>query len=329
MDVSYTIPLKRAWARARHILFQPFRLDVWATLGFSAFLSEYLGGDMGGGGNFQSHGKGPVGHVIHGAWRFLHGPLQLGLVAILIFLAFVVGVLLLWVSCRGKFIFLDNVAHHRTTIAEPWRRFKRQGDSLFVWYLGFWFLVIAAVILLSLPFLGTLALVWSESDFRLPALGALLVLGLVLLPVILAMIYVRILLHHFVVPLMHRYDLTATAAWGRFLPLLRREAGHFIAYGIFLMALWFAVMIACMTAGIATCCVGFVVLALPYVSSVVLLPVLVTFRAIGPEFLAQFGPEFAVLPALVPATGSDPAGTNPSSTAATSENPSPPQPGAS
>jgi hypothetical protein len=63
--------------------------------------------------------------------------------------------------------------------------------------------------------------------------------------------------------------------------------------------------------GFSTCCIGFILFGLPYVSSLVTLPVLVTFRGLGPEFLAQFEPELSVFgaetaapaPAPPPAAG--------------------------
>jgi len=59
-------------------------------------------------------------------------------------------------------------------------------------------------------------------------------------------------------------------------------------------------------AGALTCCALFLVLAIPYVGTVVLLPVYVTARAFGPEFLAQFGPEFETWPAADPAPDPEP-----------------------
>ena len=45
-------------------------------------------------------------------------------------------------------------------------------------------------------------------------------------------------------------------------------------------------------AGLATCCVGLILLDLPYVGALLLLPVTVTLRYFDLEFLAQFGPDF-------------------------------------
>ena len=120
----------------------------------------------------------------------------------------------------------------------------------------------------------------------------------------------------FVVPIMYRHGLNVTAAWGRFLTLLREHLWSFIGYGVIVFMLWVAVTGLVLFAGLSTCCVGFVLLMLPYVGQVVLLPVLAGFRALGPEFLAQFGPEYdafalapaAVAPAPAPGPTAPPAG---------------------
>lgn len=43
---------------------------------------------------------------------------------------------------------------------------------------------------------------------------------------------------------------------------------------------------------VVTCCVAGCLMAIPYLGTVLLLPVTVFFRGVGPEFLRQFGGEF-------------------------------------
>ncbi len=52
--------------------------------------------------------------------------------------------------------------------------------------------------------------------------------------------------------------------------------------------------------GFATCCLGFLLLAIPYVGTVLLLPLLVAYRYLSLEFLAQFDPSLDVF--AVPST---------------------------
>jgi uncharacterized RDD family membrane protein YckC len=85
-------------------------------------------------------------------------------------------------------------------------------------------------------------------------------------------------------------------AWSVFLKLFSRRAGHFLLYGIFIFVLIIMVVIAVIIFGFVTCCIGFLLLIIPYVGSVVLLPVSYTFRAFSVEFLEQFGEEFTIFP---------------------------------
>jgi hypothetical protein len=57
------------------------------------------------------------------------------------------------------------------------------------------------------------------------------------------------------------------------------------------------IVLGIIVAGFLTCCIGFLILAIPYVGSVVLLPVSYLFRALSVEFLEQFGPEYVLFPA--------------------------------
>lgn len=299
MNVSFVAPLSRAWARAERMLFKPFQLSTWLVLGFAAFLSEFFSGNKGLRYSYGTHHGLPgvpakvlaivSGFLLHPVWTFL--------VLCLVTLGILLGIVFLWITCRGRFIFLDNVAHHRTGIVEPWTRFARLGNSLFVWTLVFGLIVISAVLLVTLPFLASLVALISGGGFALAKLASLgmLIFFASLLAIVVA--YVTLFLSDFVVPIMYRHDLTATVAWGRFLSLLQAHPGTFLLYGLFVLVLHIAIGIVVTVLGLMSCCVGFVVLLIPYVGQVILLPVLVTFRALGPEFLAQFGPDLAVLAA--------------------------------
>ena len=49
-------------------------------------------------------------------------------------------------------------------------------------------------------------------------------------------------------------------------------------------------------AGLVTRCIGWLLLVIPYIGTVVTLPFWYTLRAFSLEFLAQFGPEYNVFP---------------------------------
>jgi hypothetical protein len=314
MNISYLGPLQSAIARARSILFTPFRLETWLVLGIAAFLSDWFSGGWGqsGWGRKFGHGSFPVGHFpgphLHDLLPALvWGPLLVGLIA----LALAVGLVFLWIGSRGKFVFLEGVALGRGAIGEPWNRTAPLGNSLFLWKLGF--AIVSGVLILGLIFatIGTAFLGWLGFHERVamapPILGGIVLVGLVGL----LAAFVGLLLDDFVVPLMYRHGIRTNEAWRRFLPLLREHLGPFVLYALLVLVLFAVVGALVMAAGFATCCVGFLLLLTPYVGQVVLLPLHVAYRALGPEFLAQFGPDFQVFAAVptapVPVTPPPPA----------------------
>ena len=116
-----------------------------------------------------------------------------------------------------------------------------------------------------------------------------------LLALILALIYIGFMLEDFVIPLMYRHSITTTQAWGKFLALHRTSGGYFFLYAFWKVILALVALVCIVAAGLLTCCVGFVLMIIPYIGSVLLLPVSVFFRFLGPEFLRQFGSEYDIL----------------------------------
>jgi hypothetical protein len=297
VNLSFAIPFRLAWARMQRMLFRPFRLEAWLVFGFAAFLSDFLSGRSGSSGSsfsWRGHGGEFPHHVLRGVGAFLLHPIWTGVILVGITIVFVVVIMLQWVSCRGRFIFLDNVVHERAGIVEPWKRFRRLGNSLFVWTLVFWLTCIAIVISIALPFVAGIAGLLSSESFQWAALGAVLGFVCLMIPFVLLVVYTSLLLNHFVVPIMHRHEVGVLAAWSRFFALFRAHPGAFILYGLFMLVMVCIVGGIVIAVGLGTCCVGLVVIAAPYVGQVVMLPVHVMFRAYGPHFLAQFGPELDV-----------------------------------
>jgi hypothetical protein len=318
MDIAFVDPLERALDRMKRILFRPFEIGTWIVLGFAAFLSA-LGE---GGGGWTNVFRRSItrdeaedwGQAAERALDFLRNPVWVVLIVLAVCIGLALIVLLLWISSRAKFIFLDGVIHGRAAIVEPWKRYQRLGDSLFLWRLAFAAICFVLFLLMAVP-LVLVVFTGIRGGWLAARVLALVGLGGVIAVLALAVVFVELLLSNFVIPVMYQGNLTATAAWRRFLPLLGRRFFRFVLYGLFLFVLLLGVVVAVIVAGCATLCCGFVLLAIPYVGSVLLLPVSVTYRAYGPEFLAQFGPEWSVFPvppAPVPPSPADgPAGSPP------------------
>ena len=303
MQIAYFEPLNLAWERMKHILWRPFDLAKWLVLGFSVWLAGLADGSGGGGwkwivDNNDFNGVAPFsshGGSWDGASQAL---LWLPLIFVIIMAVAAILLVILWVSSRSKFIFLDNVVHNRAEIVEPWHRLRDLGNSLFLWRLGFIVCCGLVALVLILLFLAPAA-TFSFSDVLGGLSYAAMVLGVLVMIVfgILAA-FVALFLEGFVIPIMYKFDIKATEAWRYFLPWLKSRPLPFILYGLFLVGLGICFVVFFSLICVLTCCV----VALPYVGTVIMLPIWVTYRLFSVEFLAQFDPGFDVFtPAMLEA----------------------------
>ncbi len=296
-SVEYVLPSSRAFAGMKRVLFHPFDIGKWFVLGFTAWIAGLMdgGGSGGAGGDSEGWGGG-FGEV--GRWMEENLLLVIGIGAVVVLIGLAILIALLWVSSRGKFMFLDNVMHNRAEVKAPWHRFRAEGDSLFLWRLGFG-LIVFFVMLLIVGVLALFALALGDAAWVAIIPGVL-----VLVPVILALLYITILLEDFVVPVMYRESLTTNEAWKRFLALHRTSPGAFVLFALWKVLLWIAAFVCIIAFGVATLLIGFILMIIPYLGAVVLLPVSVFFRFLGPEFLRQLGSEYDLLTGdLVPDSG--------------------------
>ncbi len=272
-------------------LFRPFSLKKWFVVGFTAWLAGL--GSGGGGYGSNSFGNlgdsdassGGVGEV----WQtILASGLLLGLVAAGCLALLVVVIAVAWVSSRGKFMFLDNVVYNRALVVDPWHRFKKQGNSLFFFYLAFGLSCVLLIGSLILVVAGTVGLsAWS--DFATGASIALVVAGVCTLGLLVLVIsYAAFFTDAFVVPLMHRYALGAVDGWRRFLGIFREHVLGFLFCGLVVIAGGLGALLLIVVFGVMTCCLGFLLLMIPYLNNVMLLPILMFYRSFTLEFLAQF-----------------------------------------
>jgi hypothetical protein len=316
-EISVTIPISQAFDRVKRVLFQPFDLGKWFVIGFAAWLAHLGEQGFGGGGNF---GGGPHGGGGNFHREFDHArdyvmsnlswivPLVVGVVV----LCLVLWVVFTWLSSRGKFMFLHCVALNKAEIQKPWEQFAGAGNSLWLFRLGLGLIGM----LLTLPLLAlVLVPVFKMVARGAPnAAGILLAVGALLAFIVAAIVFAVIgkLTTDFVVPIMFRRGNKCLAAWGELRGLLRARFGSFVLYLLMQIVLGMAIGILVLVVVLVTCCIAGCFLAIPYVGTVLLLPVLVFHRAYSLHFFAQFGPEYDVFspdaaPTAAPMTGGQPA----------------------
>jgi hypothetical protein len=294
MKISVVEPVSPAIERTTEILFRPFDLGKWFTLGFCAFLAT-LGEGGGGSGNFNTGGGGRGGGGGGNEFEALKEWIQENLTLIISIVAGAVvvgcllGLLLTWLSSRGKFMFIDGIVHNRGAVAAPWREYRREGNSLFVFQIVFqltcfliFVLLLAACVLIAYPSI-------EAEEFGTSAVVALAVGIPVVLLYALAVGFIGMCLRHFVVPIMYLRRIGVMEAWGIFRhEMLAGRVGTFVLYVLFQIVIGIAIGFIALAATCMTCCLA----ALPYLGTVILLPLFVFDYSYHLYFLEQFGPEW-------------------------------------
>lgn len=301
--ISVTAPVTQAIARVKLLLFQPFDAGKWFVIGFCAWLAQLGETSFNAGYNFGSFDGRSSGASLQREFEQakdyvlgnLHwiGPLAVALVVV----GLLLWVLFTWLSSRGRFMFLHCVALNTAEVSAPWHKFARAGNSLCV------FRLVLGLIgsLLTLPLVALLVV----AIFRMvvagaPSWGGIALAGGALLALIalgLLCAVIGKLTTDFVVPIMFRRGARCLVAWRELRGLLSDRLGHLILYLLFQIVM--AIVIGCMVllVVLVTCCLAGCLFALPYLGTVLLLPVLLFERAYSLHYLAQFGPEYDVFAA--------------------------------
>jgi len=312
MDISVSRPINLAVERAKRICFQPFDAGKWFTLGFCAFLARLgegggsggfnwgggappiPGGGGGGGGGGLPTGTGGAGPELDiGAWIQSNLGMILAIGLGVLVAGAALTLLLTWLHARGKFMFLDGVVHNRGLVVAPWKEFRAHGNSL-LWF----YIMLMCVALMFILLVGVLcvAIAWTDiqaREFGGGATAAIVIALLMLLPFGIVMALIQFFTKEFVIPTMYLRDQTARAAWST----VRREVfsigtGTIILYVLMKIGLGMVIGLIALVATLLTCCIALI----PYLGSVILLPLFVFDRCFSLHFLEQLGPAWRVFP---------------------------------
>jgi hypothetical protein len=299
-NVSVIEPITPAIERVKVMLFRPFDLAKWFTIGFCAWLVYLAEGGGGGGFNFPGNafdgrrGSAPDFHNIFGS----HLPLILTVAAIVGVVVLAIMVVCLWLGSRGQFMFLHCVATNRAEVSIPWHTYKRQGNSLFLFRIvaGIVTLLAMAIVAGLIAGLGFL-MYYNAAPIWMIAVSLVLISLITFLPLLIAIGVFFKLINDFVVPIMFLRGATTLDAWREFRPMLSANKGAFTLYILFqiviAMAIGALVFAAAMFACCACCCTA-CLWFIPYISTVILLPVLVFKQAYSLNYLRQFGTAYDV-----------------------------------
>lgn len=298
--VSVTEPISLAIERVRQVLFRPFDPGKWFIIGFCAWLAQL--GETGGGhfnGSSSSHQNGGTAHqqfdhAREELMRNLYWILPVAVIVCAVVLA--LWLVFLWLNSRGKFMLLHCVALNRAEVREPWNRFADAANSLFLFRL-----VLGLVaLMIMLPILAVMAIwaidMFSHDSWNFPGILGLIGLGMGLIGISIFFLLTRKLTTDFVVPIMFLRGNHCLDAWKEFFKTLTAHAGSFALYLLFQIVIGLAIAMIVLLAVIFTCCIAGCILIIPYLGTVLMLPLIVFQRAYSLYYFAQYGPTYNVFP---------------------------------
>ncbi|MEN6384628.1 MAG: hypothetical protein ABFD79_05470 [Phycisphaerales bacterium] len=297
--ISVTAPVSEAIERTKLLLFKPFNLEKWFVIGFCAWLATLFnqGFNFSGNFNFAEHDQNcseEIGKVFEYVKEnfILVGAIAAAVIVIILAITLV----LLWLNSRGHFMFLDCLAKKKAQVIEPWKNFKDQANSLFWFRLVFGFIGFIVVAILSVPIV-LVSLAYHSNGLALATLIVVAVLmGLFITATLLFFGIVKILTIDFVVPIMYLRKIRTIAAWKIYLTILGPAFWKTILYLLFKLLISIVVgtlKIIVFLVGCCTCCL-WILLCIPYLGTVIYLPLISFMRFYPICFLRQFGSEYDV-----------------------------------
>jgi hypothetical protein len=284
-------PFEEAFELMKKILFQPFDLKKWFVLGFAAWLAR-----IGAGFNFNYRYTSktnlrdtPLFQSVANAIQSIPFWVIAVAVSALIILVIALMILFAWLRARGRFMFIDCIVKNRAAIEEPWREFRKEGNSYFLFSLLVGCGFVAIIVLLSMLMVVPVITLHFR-DVYVFVMIALFVFA------ILAIVFAWALVAHIMVVVMYRQRCGAVESFRTAISLVSNYPGEITLYCLFWIALGIGAAIAACVVLCATCCIA----AIPYVGTVILLPLYVWLRGFSLFFLQQFGPDYDVWATLPP-----------------------------
>jgi hypothetical protein len=127
-------PFGDSFELMKKILFQPFDLKKWLIIGFAAWLANL--GSGGGGGSFNyPENRGDEAHKLNETIGQIPHPVLITGICVLICVVLLLIVLFAWLRARGRFILMDCIVRNRAAVVEPWKEFRAEGNSFFLFSL--------------------------------------------------------------------------------------------------------------------------------------------------------------------------------------------------
>ncbi|MBN1787204.1 MAG: hypothetical protein JW806_02280 [Sedimentisphaerales bacterium] len=305
-SISVIEPVNEALEKTKILLFRPFNLEKWFIIGFCAWLANLLRGGFYNGTNFNYNRKSDAGaeEVAKIVGFIRENLLVISISAsVVIILAISIFILCLWLSSRGRFMFLDCLAKNKAHVKYPWNTFKLHADSLFKFRLLIAILSFTAITALGIPMIAVFFFLKSSTISGVTVFAAFFILFLGIIATGSVIGFIQTLTTDFVVPIMYLHGTNVWAGWQKFMPLLSQHFWKVILYLLFKILIGLCIGAIVMILVILSCCcmcgIGIIFFIIPYVSTVATLPFYSFARLYSLCFFKQFGSEFNVFTVTV------------------------------
>jgi len=296
----------QAIERSKQLLF-PFKAEKWFALGFTVFLAQCgegggttlqmpqmpgLPGGPSGRGAPSPYGPSALAEIqkmIADSVRTLKADwtLYVTLAVVGVVVLFGIWACVLWFSSRAKLMFVESVIWDRVDISPQWARAGELGMSLFKFRALFG---MGGSLLMLLAVGGAVAAGFSDFEkgefLGSRALLSYSIFGIASLFFGFPLLMTALILDDFVVPLMVVRNARVIEAWGMCRrELLSSHAGGVVFFYLLRVVLAFGIGLITVVLACVTCCLMYV----PYIQTVLLLPIFVFSRAYPLYYLEQIG----------------------------------------
>jgi hypothetical protein len=156
-----------------------------------------------------------------------------GLIAVAILLGIILFFVFLYINSVFRFILFDSVLRKNCSIGEGWARWHRTGRRYFLWQVVFQISVgLFFAVLVGIPLALAAASGGLRNTLEHPGqmLGAIVLLGGLLIVCGLAAAAVQVFARDFLVPIMALEGVDFADGWSRLLGLIRVEPGRYVVY---------------------------------------------------------------------------------------------------
>ncbi|MEZ4238715.1 MAG: hypothetical protein R3F59_21700 [Myxococcota bacterium] len=290
--------MSTALDRTRHVLFDPFDGAKYVGLAFCVWLSQ-VGSVAGNSSSWSARNRGGNGsgspfdpHFWKQVTDFLQqwGALLVAGGLLLLVVGIAVWALLTFLQSRGLFMTIDNLVNDRGAVQAPWSAWAAEADALFRFRLSVG-LAAGAVGLAAAGLAGFgVWLTWTGVPDG-THLGLLVVAGAISGAAALAAALADWSATEFVAPLMYVRRYGVADGFRDLRAMLGADLGGFLVYVLLKVVAglgvgFLTVALTCMTCGLTL---------LPFLGTLILLPLFVFLRTFALAFVAQQADDLAVL----------------------------------